>query len=212
MIEARDIHKRLGAVELFGGVSLGLGESETLALLGPSGAGKTTLLRILAGLADPDAGEIRWGGVPLAGLGDRARSRLRATRMGFVFQGDNLLPHLTVLQNVLLPGALGGQAISLAGARSALARVGLESKGGQRAATVSGGEAQRIALARAVAQRPAALLCDEPTGSLDAASAERIGELLLEAARELRCAVVVATHDLALAARCGRRLTLGGGA
>lgn len=209
MIRVQDIHQRFGDVELFAGLSFAVAGGESLVLVGPSGAGKTTLLRILAGLAAPDRGEVLIAERSLAGLSDRDRSRLRATKVGFVFQGDNLLPHLSVLRNVVLPSAFGGRAVPEAEARAALARVGLGGKADQLAATISGGEAQRVAVARAVVQRPELLLCDEPTGSLDLAAAEKVGDALLECARELRCALVVATHDVALAGRCDRRLGLG---
>ena len=209
MIRIHGLRKAFAGRELFAGLDLEVAAGESVALVGPSGCGKTTLLRIIEGLAFADAGDVELEGRSVTALGAAGRARLRAERMGIVFQTDNLLPHLDVTENLQLPGLFRAQPISAAAAAAALQRVGLAGRGGQRAATLSGGEAQRVALARALAARPVLLLCDEPTASLDGSGALAIADLILSVGKELGSALLLATHDAALAARCQRQVRLG---
>ena len=212
MIRVHCLFKAFGRRELFGGLSLEVAAGERVALLGHSGAGKTTLLRLLAGLTLPDSGIVEIEGRNLSTLAEIDRARLRANRMGCVFQGDNVLPHLSVLQNVVLPGLFVERMVDMSRCEAALESVGLRGRGAQLGGTLSGGEQQRVAVARAVAQRPSILLCDEPTGNLDRSASERVGQLLMATAREVGCALILATHDLALASRCDRQITIEGSA
>ncbi|MBE1489431.1 ABC transporter ATP-binding protein [Plantactinospora soyae] len=198
---------------LLSDVDLTVGRGESLAVRGRSGSGKTTLLRSLGLFLPFDAGEHRLLGVDVRSAGDRRCSALRAHSIGFVFQDFRLLPNLTALQNVEYAGILAGmsrQRRSRA-ARAALGRVGLSDRLHSRPAHLSGGEQQRVAIARALVKRPALVLADEPTGALDGDTADDVIELLLDAVTELRTALVVVTHDDAVAERCDRRVRLADG-
>jgi len=189
-------------------VSLRLEPGEVMALQGPSGAGKTTLLSVAGGLLEADGGE-----VVLAGrrLGERSVDRAhRARSVGFVFQRPNLLSRLTVRENVLLAGALAGMVTDEAEREAAklLLALGLEDLGHRLPEQLSGGQEQRCAVARALVHRPAVLLADEPTGSLDSKSGALVAERLLSIAKERGTAVIIATHDEKLAARCERRVLI----
>jgi putative ABC transport system ATP-binding protein len=181
-----------------------------LSIVGPSGSGKTTLLGLLAGLDRPRAGRVVLDDVDLAALDEDARARLRAERVGFVFQTFQLIPTLTARENVQVPlellGRDGGER-----ADELLARVGLARRGHHYPAQLSGGEQQRVALARAFANRPRILFADEPTGNLDSATGATIVELLLELNRDLGTTIVLVTHDLGLAARARRTIRLADG-
>jgi lipoprotein-releasing system ATP-binding protein len=197
-------------------VDLRLAAGETLAVVGPSGSGKSTLLHILGTLEPPTAGTVTLGGADLYALPAGALARLRNERIGFVFQDSYLLPQYSVLENVLLPALAfrrprGGAGAGGAASRRAtylLDRVGLAHRLAHRPGELSGGERQRAALARALLHRPALLLCDEPTGSLDHATAEAAADLLFELQREERGILVIATHSRELAGLCGRRIEL----
>jgi predicted ABC-type transport system involved in lysophospholipase L1 biosynthesis ATPase subunit len=197
-------------LELFSGLSLALGAAEAVAIVGPSGCGKSTLLHLLAGLDRPDAGRVLVGGRDWETLAPEAKARWRGEAIGFVFQLHHLLPELTAEENVALPLFLAGipEATARAAARELLGRVGLARQMGALPRVLSGGERQRVAIARAVVRRPRLLLCDEPTGSLDAAHAAEVLDLLLGAARERAGALLLVTHDPNVAARCGTVLTL----
>jgi putative ABC transport system ATP-binding protein len=191
------------------GVALSIDEGELVAVLGPSGSGKSTLLAVLGGLDRAYAGRVQVFGEDLAALGDRALSRLRGERIGFVFQAFHLLPHLSVLDNVLAPalfardgGALPARALSL------LDRLGLEGRAGDTPARLSGGQRQRVAIARALLRRPSLLLCDEPTGNLDAETGARTIDLFRDLHREGGLTVVAVTHEERLAAIATRTLAL----
>lgn len=186
---------------------------EFVAVTGPSGSGKTTLLHCLSGLAVPDAGRVLFRGEDLGALDDDARTDLRAARMGFVFQTLNLLPPLTVAENVELPLVLRGLPASEVRSRTAAALddVGLGDRLRALPAQLSGGEQQRTAVARALATGPAVLLADEPTGNLDARNAETLHDVLAELARDLGMGMVVVTHNQSLAARADRVLLLAEG-
>lgn len=196
------------------GVDLSVNRGEFVAIIGPSGSGKTTLLGLLAGLDLPTSGTVRLAGEELGSLTEEERARLRAEKIGFVFQTFHLLPTLTALENVLVPLELrgGGAAREMRGrALSLLARVGLGDRIGHYPSQLSGGEQQRVAVARAFANSPEILFADEPTGNLDAETGEGVVDLLLELNRESGSTVVLVTHDLELAARADRVVRLAGG-
>ncbi len=201
-------------VQVFQNVEVEISNGELLAIVGPSGCGKSTLLHLFAGLDTPDEGRVVVEGKDWSALNPTRRAELRGELVGFVFQFHHLLPELTAEENVALPLLIVGQreASARASAREALSRVGLIGKASSLPRTLSGGERQRVAIARAVIRRPRLLLCDEPTGSLDAAHAADVFELLCEVARERAGAAVIVTHDPEWARRCGtiKTLTPGG--
>ena len=197
------------AVHALAGVSVDIGPHESLALLGRSGSGKTTLLHVLGGLVEPVGGSVEWHGRPLASLDRVARGAARAHGIAYVFQGANLLPHLTAFENVAFAADLsGGDPDGRFEPHALLELVGLGAKDDHLPAELSGGEAQRVAIARALAQRPELLLCDEPTGHLDSDTAERVLDLIEALQREFAFALVLATHDVDVAARLDRELEL----
>jgi lipoprotein-releasing system ATP-binding protein len=214
LLEVVDLAKGFGVgsarVEIFAAVSARIVAGDFVAIVGPSGCGKSTLLHLFAGLDRPDAGRITLDGWDWSTLSAEGAARLRGASIGFVFQFHHLLPELTAEENVALPLFLAGtsEAEGRRAARELLERVGLASRADALPRILSGGERQRVAIARAVVRRPRLLLCDEPTGSLDAAHATGVFELLTEIARERAGAVVLVTHDPGLAARCGRILRL----
>lgn len=207
---ARGFGEGEGRIELFSGLSLELAAGEATAVVGPSGCGKSTLLHLLAGLDRPDAGRVLVEGRDWAGLAPEAKARWRGESVGFVFQLHHLLPELTAEENVALPLLIAGtaDAPARAAARELLSRVGLDRQAASLPRVLSGGERQRVAIARAVVRRPRLLLCDEPTGSLDAAHAAEVLDLLLGTARERAGALLLVTHDPGVAARCRTVLTL----
>jgi lipoprotein-releasing system ATP-binding protein len=201
------------AIRVLDGASLSLAAGEVAALVAPSGAGKSTLLHI-AGLLDlPSGGRVRIAGAPAEGLGERARTRLRRDTIGFVYQFHHLLPEFSALENVALPQRAAGVARSAAEARARdlLAAVGLAGRLSHRPAELSGGEQQRVAVARALANRPRLLLADEPTGNLDPETSGQVFEMLMGLVRETGLAALIATHNLDLAGRMDRVLRLQGG-
>ena len=185
--------------------------SDTLALVGASGSGKSTLLGLLAGLDTPTSGSVRIEGIDIFSLDEDGRAEMRRAHLGFVFQSFQLLSHLTAIENVMLPLELRGDADAYVKAEAMLGRVGLQQRLQHYPKYLSGGEQQRVALARAFVTRPPLLLADEPTGSLDAATGEAIIELMFELNREQHSTLVLVTHDLAMAARCTRQLTIAAG-
>ena len=200
-----------GSLTILDGVGFELHKGTSLAILGASGSGKSTLLGLMAGLDLPSDGSVRIFGQSLFELDEDQRAAWRARHVGFVFQTFQLLPQMTALENVMLPLELAGDAGAGRRARALLERVGLGERLAHYPKTLSGGEQQRVALARAFAPAPPLLFADEPTGSLDAATGERIIELLFELNRESGATLVLVTHDPALARRCDRRLTLKAG-
>jgi ABC-type lipoprotein export system ATPase subunit len=210
----RDVDVRYGqgesSVQALAGVDLEIRPRESLALLGRSGSGKTTLLHVLGGLVEPTAGVVEWHGRPLASLDRAARGAVRARGIAYVFQGANLLPNFTAVENVAFAAHLAGE--SGFAPESLLELVGLSAQADHLPAELSGGEAQRVAIARALAQRPELLLCDEPTGHLDSDTSERVLYLIEALQRELGFALVVATHDPDVAARLERAVELEDGA
>ena len=202
-----------GVVEVLRGISLVLGAGEALAVTGPSGSGKSTLLHLAATLETPTSGSIRIGGEAAHDLPERELAAFRSRRVGLVFQDHYLLPQYTMLQNVLLPTVAAGDGGDGAEerARNLLQIVGLGSRIDHRPAQLSGGERQRAAIVRALINRPGLLLCDEPTGNLDAETAGAVADLLLELHAEGDSALIVVTHSQELAARLPRRVELRGG-
>ena len=220
VLETAGLEKRIdgpsGALEILRGISLSVHPGESVAILGASGSGKSTLLGLLAGLDAPSAGEVRLLGENIGQLDEDGRAALRAGRVGFVFQSFQLLPALTALENVLLPLELNPANDGLSGteltdrARAALEQVGLQARARHYPHQLSGGEQQRVAVARAIVDRPAVLFADEPTGNLDAETGARIIDLLfgLAGADDTGpaggAALLLVTHDPALAERCDR--------
>jgi putative ABC transport system ATP-binding protein len=204
-----------GSLTILADIELAIEPGETVAIVGASGSGKSTLLGLLAGLDVPTSGTVRLFGEDLFTRDEDARAALRAAKIGFVFQSFQLLPHLTALENVLLPMELSGRAPDgrnpTEAARELLGRVGLSERLGHYPKYLSGGEQQRVALARAFVGRPPILLADEPTGSLDARTGQAVIELMFELNREQGSTLVLVTHDPGVAARCGRRIELAAG-
>ena len=199
-----------GEVVVLRGASLALARGEVVALVAPSGAGKSTLLHIAGLLDTADAGQVVLGGREMTGLSDRQRTRARREDIGFIYQFHHLLPEFTALENIVLPQLANGVAQGKARARALdlLGRVGVEARADHRPAALSGGEQQRVAFCRALANAPRLLLADEPTGNLDPDTAERVFATLLDLVRETGLSALIATHNLELAARMDRVLRL----
>ena len=215
VLEAQDLTRKVsspeGELTIVDRVSLQIAAGESVALVGASGAGKSTLLALLAGLDLPTSGSVRIDGNELGALDEDSRARLRADRVGFVFQAFHLVPSLTAMENVMLPLELNGRRDAPAQARAILQRVGLAERSGHYPRQLSGGEQQRVALARATVTRPAVLFADEPTGNLDTTTGESICQLLFDLNREIQTTLLLVTHDKHLASRCGRTLTMSAG-
>jgi putative ABC transport system ATP-binding protein len=200
-----------GTLQILLDIDFALKAKETAAIIGASGSGKSTLLSIIAGLDTPTSGTVRLAGVDLFAMDEDDRAALRASKVGFVFQSFQLLGNLTALENVMLPLELDGRKDARKAATEMLERVGLSQRLMAYPKVLSGGEQQRVALARAFVVHPAVLLADEPTGSLDFATGEKIMELMFELNREQGTTLVLVTHDRAIAARCDRRITIEAG-
>jgi putative ABC transport system ATP-binding protein len=200
-----------GTLTIVDEVSLDILAGESVAVTGPSGAGKSTLLALLAGLDVPTRGRVLLEGQDLTQLDEDGRARLRAQRVGFVFQSFHLIPALTALENVMLPLELAGRRDARRAAAETLQRVGLKERTGHYPRQLSGGEQQRVALARAFVTQPAVLFADEPTGNLDTVTGARVGELLFELNTNAHTTLVLVTHDRELAARCARMVKMEAG-
>ena len=215
LIAVEHVHKSVsdstGTLEILRDIDFCLAERETVAIVGASGSGKSTLLSIIAGLDTPTRGTVRLDGQDLFAVSEDERAALRARKVGFVFQSFQLMGNLTALENVMLPLELAGRRDARAAATEMLKRVGLAERLGHYPKVLSGGEQQRVALARAFVVHPAVLLADEPTGSLDFATGEKIMELMFDLNREQGTTLVLVTHDRAIAALCQRRLTVEAG-
>ena len=202
-----------GEVQVLRGATLSVAAGEVVALVAPSGAGKSTLLHIAGLLDTPDAGQVRLAGQAMEGLPDRARTAARRGDIGFIYQFHHLLPEFSALENIVLPQLANGEARGAAEARAMnlLSRVGIAARAGHRPAALSGGEQQRVAFCRALANRPRLLLADEPTGNLDPATSDQVFATLMEVVRETGLSALIATHNPALAARMDRIVRLEAG-
>jgi putative ABC transport system ATP-binding protein len=212
ILELRELTRRLASggreLTILDRIDLRVRHGESLAVLGPSGSGKSTLLALMAGLDRPSEGEVRLEGTRIDAMSEDALALLRRSKIGFVFQSFQLLGNLTAMENVLLPMELARTPDAVARANRLLDVVGLSRRGHHYPSQLSGGEQQRIALARAFATRPPVLLADEPTGNLDSATGERVLEILTRLREEQRTTLVLVTHDPAVASFCDRRIHL----
>ena len=214
IIEAKNIRKSFGALEVLKGVDFSVETGEVVAIMGASGAGKSTLLQILGTLLTPDAGTLSIDGTDVLSLDARSLAAFRNRRIGFVFQAHHLLPEFTAVENVMIPSLIGGTSFRQARVRAEelLALVGLEARFSHKPSELSGGEQQRVAIARALANSPAILFADEPTGNLDSRTKEEIHQLFLNLRKQLGQTIVIVTHDASLAALCDRTCSLQDGA
>ena len=214
IIRIENLTKRYGTLEVLRGVSLTIAEGEVVAIVGPSGAGKTTLLHAMGALSEFDGGKVVVDGVDVGTLGSDAAADFRGNRIGLVFQFHYLLPEFTALENICIPGYIAGREREEveARARELLRIVGLEEMGSHKPAELSGGEQQRVSIARALINSPRILLADEPSGNLDSHNRTEIHNLFFELREKLGLTVVVVTHDDGLAAMSDRKLTIIDGA
>lgn len=214
-IQVADLSKRVadasGELTILHSIDFTVQPAETLAIVGASGSGKSTLLGLLAGLDTPSSGRVLLDGTDIFALDEDGRAAFRMAKLGFVFQSFQLLAHLNAVENVMLPLELRGDAAAREKAEAMLGRVGLSSRLKHYPKYLSGGEQQRVALARAFVTEPPLLFADEPTGSLDATTGESIIGLMFELNRERGSTLVLVTHDPAMAARCGRTITIAAG-
>ena len=210
LVEAVDVSKRFGPTTALDGLSLGIGGGEVVAILGPSGSGKSTLLLCLAGVLLPDRGDIRYRGRSLGSVSDAVRTRLRREEFGFVFQFGQLVPELTAVDNVSLPLRLAGlrRRDAVTRALESLGALGVDTVAGKRAGEMSGGQSQRVAVARALVTRPRVIFADEPTGSLDSNNGDLVMELLVSTARLQGSSVVLVTHEPRVAAYADREVVV----
>ncbi len=208
---SKSVTDSTGTLDILRDIDFVLAARETAAIVGASGSGKSTLLSIIAGLDTPTRGTVRLAGQDLFVINEDDRAALRAQKVGFVFQSFQLLGNLTALENVMLPLELADRRDARRAATEMLARVGLSERLGHYPKVLSGGEQQRVALARAFVVQPALLLADEPTGSLDFATGEKVMELMFALNEELGTTLVLVTHDQAIAQRCRHRITIEAG-
>lgn len=211
IIEATNIHKSFGSLEVLKGIDLRVDAREVISIVGASGAGKTTLLQILGTLEAPSAGaSLKICGQEVTTLSARKQAELRNEQIGFIFQAHQLLPEFTALENVMLPALLRGDRRSKAKdrARALLCRLGLEARMDHKPAELSGGESQRVAVARALINEPAVIFADEPSGSLDTANKESLHQLFFDLRAELGQTFVIVTHDPVFAAEADRMISL----
>ncbi|MFT6308266.1 MAG: putative ABC transport system ATP-binding protein [Halioglobus sp.] len=215
VLSAQQIAKRVegpeGSLTILHALDIHVRAGETVAIVGPSGSGKSTVLGILAGLDTPSEGRVELLNEPLSELNEDDRARLRAGRVGFVFQSFQLLPGLTALENVMLPLELTGEKDASSKASAMLEKVGLSARAGHQPLQLSGGEQQRVALARAFVTAPKVLFADEPTGNLDSETGDKVVELMFSLREQQGTAVVLVTHDDSLAQRCDRILRMNNG-
>ncbi len=215
VLEAIQVSKQVsspeGSLTILSDVSFRIVAGESVAVVGPSGAGKSTLLALLAGLDLPSSGHVVLNGANLSELDEDGRAGVRADSVGFVFQSFHLVPSLNALENVMLPLELAGKSDARAVARGIIEQVGLKDRWSHYPSQLSGGEKQRVAIARAFATEPAVLFADEPTGNLDAGTGANIMELMFDLNRSSRTTLILVTHDISLAERCDRILSLDAG-
>ncbi len=210
IIEARDIRKRFGTLEVLKGIDFSAEAGEVVSIMGASGAGKSTLLQILGTLSTPDGGSLRIEDQDVLRLKGDALAAFRGRRIGFVFQAHHLLPEFSALENVMIPALIAGASRKDAAAKAErlLGEVGLSARLDHKPSELSGGEQQRVAIARALINDPAVLFADEPTGNLDSATKQEIHRLLFDLRERLGQTIVIVTHDPELAALCDRCLTM----
>ena len=210
MIHAKDIHKSFGDLEVLKGVSLDVGRSEVVSIVGPSGAGKTTLLQILGTLSPMDSGSLTINGEQVNTLKDNALSDFRNRHIGFVFQFHHLLPEFSALENVMMPALIARRPMKEAEreAKELLKMMNLAERSSHKPSTLSGGEQQRVAIARAIMNRPSLLLADEPSGNLDTKNRAEIHSLFFRLRDELGQTTIIVTHDEGLAAMADRKITM----
>ena len=211
LLQATNIHKHFGSLEVLKGVDLSVEAGEIISIVGASGAGKTTLLQILGTLEQAEPGaSLLIEGEEVAQLSERRLAELRCRRLGFIFQSHQLLPEFTALENVMIPALLLGRSRSEAKARALelLSRLGLSERAGHKPSELSGGESQRIAVARALVNEPAVIFADEPSGSLDTANKESLHQLFFDLRAQLGQTFVIVTHDSEFAARADRMIVL----
>ena len=215
VLAARNVSKQVsspeGSLTILSNVSFAIDKGDSVAVVGASGAGKSTLLALLAGLDLPTEGEIWLNGVNLTNLDEDGRAAVRAASVGFVFQSFHLVPSLNALENVMLPLELAGKDSPRQKAMEILQQVGLGERWSHYPAQLSGGEKQRVAIARSFATEPAVLFADEPTGNLDSRTGEHVIDLMFELNRDSSTTLILVTHDKSLAARCDRIIGLDGG-
>lgn len=213
MIECRNIFKSYGTLEVLHDLSLTVGRGEVVSIVGASGAGKTTLLQIIGTLSRPDSGSVVIDGIDVSTMRDRELSGFRNSKIGFVFQFHNLLPEFTAFENVCIPGLIGGRDRSEVERRAAelIDMMGLRDRRDHKPAEMSGGEQQRIAIARALINSPAVLLADEPSGNLDTRNRDEIHRLFLELRDRLGQTIMIVTHDEKLAGMADRRIVMSDG-
>lgn len=211
LLQATNIHKHFGSLEVLKGIDLSVEAGEIISIVGASGAGKTTLLQILGTLEQAEPGaSLLIEGEEVAQLSERRLAELRCRRLGFIFQSHQLLPEFTALENVMIPALLLGRSRSEAKARALelLSRLGLTERAGHKPSELSGGESQRIAVARALVNEPAVIFADEPSGSLDTANKESLHQLFFDLRAQLGQTFVIVTHDSEFAARADRMIVL----
>ncbi len=213
MIKVTDIHKRFGDLEVLKGVSLEVAQGEVVSIVGASGAGKTTLLQIIGTLSRADCGHVEIDGIDVLSLGDKALSKFRNERIGFVFQFHHLLPEFTAFENVCIPGLIGRRPRAEVERRASelLGMMNLTARCDHKPAQLSGGEQQRVAIARALINSPSVLLADEPSGNLDSHNRDEIHRLFFDLRDRLGQTVVIVTHDESLASMADRTITMSDG-
>lgn len=209
-IEAHDIHKSFGQLEVLKGIDFSADKAETVSIMGASGTGKSTLLQILGTLSTPDSGSLMIDGEDVLKLRSDALASFRGRKIGFVFQAHHLLPEFTALENVMIPALIAGTAASTAKAEALrlLGSLGLKDRASHKPAELSGGEQQRTAIARAIINRPSVLFADEPTGNLDSATKQEIHKVFFDLRDSIGQTIVIVTHDPQLASLCDRRLEM----
>lgn len=210
IIEAHDIHKSFGQLEVLKGIDFSADKAETVSIMGASGTGKSTLLQILGTLSTPDSGSLMIDGEDVLKLRSDALASFRGRKIGFVFQAHHLLPEFTALENVMIPALIAGTAASTAKAEALrlLGSLGLNDRASHKPAELSGGEQQRTAIARAIINRPSVLFADEPTGNLDSATKQEIHKVFFDLRDSIGQTIVIVTHDPQLASLCDRRLEM----
>lgn len=210
MITAENLNKSYGSLHVLRDISLTIGQGEVVSIVGPSGAGKTTLLQILGTLDRPDSGSLRYADTEVSALREKDLARFRNERIGFVFQAHHLLPEFSALENVCIPALIGGTPMAEAKERAMelLVLLRVDNRAAHKPAALSGGEQQRVAVARALVNRPMAVLADEPSGNLDTAHARELHQLFFSLRDQLRQTFVIVTHNPELADMADRRITI----